>query len=914
MRHYCKLFMGVVLSFSFIISDNTRSFVNENNTISQKNYSYDHLGNNDISTLYDSLINKDVDLYQTDYYANYYFKNLKENFGNNVYGTCTYVAMGMLLSFYDSYWDDAFIPEVYDIKAEFQSNVQPDADFELIPLDTNSPGIAFENSSLVDNLTIDEYIDLTSQKSNTYFQFKLIELAKTYFGSEKFDSSINPLGLNHSELIGFLSNYLYDYISKPLSDVSIESNNGSNNDIRLFTINKIKNGIPVLLRAKKPNSNDGHAMIAYDYDTEKNEIYVHTGWRKESDNTALTHASLTDLGYSELWDATTIEPKNKYEFPMNYHSSSGFNLCSSNYAFPRDIELIAGDYRDTPPTYKWKSLFKEKWNMQHNPYIELSILKNTKYSLFTISNIQKNEYTLSMNQWHDVLANTPGNTYYVYLRLNSKTYPYFDEIWSRKLLNKSNEYLITPNINPDEYGFADAYPTDNATRNEFIQHNINGLSFKTRRYRTGYIHNEYIVMSPIRSGINEAFIEYEFLTPISTIDVELSHWRSASYEWLRSDSGTATIDAYINNQWITQFDMLDPTNNLPVNRVSPKHYIINFDTPVYNFRFRSTSNQVNSNNDNRGRICIGNIALYPDTTHSNVSDKSSSFSNAVPIGFEDTVIENYQNSNDIDYYVYTANYTNYFQFNIQSMWTLDCLSKIEIFKENDFINPLYSYTNQNSITGDILSSVPELYGEQGDRFYFKVYKINTSYNNELSSYYAKITSANYADCDSSEFVSKEYVSSLKYVYNGTNSIYVYFDDTAYETNNAGLTYKSIVLDAMEIWNKVGRIQWIEVTNKSQADTIVYSYYEENVNTVAYYNSIYYKANNEVFSGELYMNKYHMESYSYNVNLFACVHELGHGLGLNHINYNGTRNIMNEYVGEYTKLGQGDLAAYRYLWG
>lgn len=914
MKHHCKFWVGIILSFSFIISGNTQVFACGHNTILQEKYSYDHLGNNDIDMLYNSLLNKDTDLYQTDYYANYYFKNLEENFGNNVYGTCTYVAIGMLLSFYDSYWDDTFIPETYDIKAEFQSNIEADADFELIPFNVSSPGIAFENSNLVANLTSSEYINLISQSSNTYFQFKLIELAKSYFGNEKFDSSVNPFGLNHSELIGFLSNYLYNYISKTVNDVLIETNNGSVNEVKTFTINKIKNGIPVLLRARKSNSNVGHAMIAYDYDITKNEIYVHTGWRRESDNTALTHASLTDLGYSELWDATTIEPKNSYEFPMNYHSSNGSNLCSSNYAFPRDIEIVAGNYRDNPPTYKWKSLFKEKWNTQHNPYIEFSILKNTKYNFLTISNIQKNEYALSMNQWRDVLVNTPGNTYYVYLRLNSKTYPYYDDIWSRKLFNKSNEYFITPNINPDEYGFADAYPTDNSTKNEFIQHNINGLVFKTRRYRTGYIHNEYIVMSPIRSGINEAFIEYEFLTPISSIDVELSHWRNASYEWLRRDSGTATIDAYINNQWITQFDMLESTNELPVDRTNPKRYIIEFDRPVYNFRFRSTSNQVNTNNDNRGRICIGNIALYPDTAHSNVYDKSSSFSNAVPIGFEDTIIENYQNNNDIDYYVYTANYTNYFQFNIQSMWSLDCLSQIEIFKENNFVNPLYSYTNQDSITGDNLSNIPELYGEQGDRFYFKVYKINTSYNNELSSYYAKITSANYADCDSSEFVNKGYISSLKYVYNGTNNIYVYFDDTAYETNNAGLTYKSIVLDAMRIWNKVGKIQWIEVANEKQADTKVYSYYDDNVNTVAYYSSIYYTQSEEVFRGEFYMNKYYMQSYNYNMNLFTCVHELGHGLGLGHIDYDGTRNVMNSYVGTYEKLGCGDLAAYRYLWG
>ena len=53
---------------------------------------------------------------------------------------------------------------------------------------------------------------------------------------------------------------------------------------------------------------------------------------------------------------------------------------------------------------------------------------------------------------------------------------------------------------------------------------------------------------------------------------------------------------------------------------------------------------------------------------------------------------------------------------------------------------------------------------------------------------------------------------------------------------------------MRIWNKVGKIQWIEVANEKQADTKVYSYYDDNVNTVAYYSSIYYTQSEEVFRG------------------------------------------------------------------
>lgn len=51
-------------------------------------------------------------------YANFrdsYFDNLTKNFGKNYKGSCGYVALGMFLSYYDTYFDDSLIPEAFDI-------------------------------------------------------------------------------------------------------------------------------------------------------------------------------------------------------------------------------------------------------------------------------------------------------------------------------------------------------------------------------------------------------------------------------------------------------------------------------------------------------------------------------------------------------------------------------------------------------------------------------------------------------------------------------------------------------------------------------------------------------------------------------------------------------------------------------
>ena len=912
MKKFYNYLFGLLLATNYLVVS-MPPYHEDNNFIShEENISYAKIGDSDVNNLYNSLVAQQSDVIIDDYYAGVYFNNLNSNFGNNAYGSCTYVSIGMLLSFYDSYWDDSFIPEQYDVNAYFQSTLQQNADFEFPPFDVDSPGIMFESNSLVSNLNMNEYLNVVSNNSNTYFQFKLIQLGKSLFGNEKFDNSTNPLGMTHSELISFLNYYLFTYRSMSSSNVLITSENSNSLMVRNYTISKIRDGIPVILRAKKiGTSNSGHSFIAYDYDENNNEIYVHTGWRDEMADTALTHVSLSDLGYTDLWDATTIEPQTDYAYPKNYLSSNGSSICSSNYIFPQSIRITAGNHRDEPPTYEWKSLCQERWSAQYNPYFKLSILKNNKQILFSITTNNK-EYTLSNSQWNNVLNIDPGNYYYVYLELVSNSYFYWDDYWSIESFSKPKDFSSNITyINPDEYGFADAYPTDTNTENNYITHNVRGVSFETRRYRTGYIHNEYIVMSPIRNGINRAFIEYKFATPIEKIEVELSHWREYSSEGLNSDNGTATIDAYIDGNWITKFDMLSSAAKLSIDRTNPKFYTINFGTPVYNFRFYSTSNNINTNNNNRGRICIGTLAVFPWSQ--NVSDKSSTFSNAQSITFESSYVESFQTSTDIDYFKYYADYTNYIQFNIQSMWNSG-LCNIDVYSSANLFTPIYSYTNQDSILGSNITNIPAIYAEQGTTYYFKISQYDETLYHSKSFYTATVLSGNYADCDSSQFLNKGYVSSLKYVYNGSNNIYVYFDESAYETTNSGITYKSIVLDAMAIWNDVGRIQCVEVDNKNQADTIVYSYYDSSDNWVAYYNSIYYTSSNEVFSGTLNMNKYRMNSYDYAKNLFACVHELGHGLGLGHINYNGIKNVMNSYVGSYTKLGQGDLAAYRYLWG
>lgn len=562
-----------------------------------------------VSSLFNSLSTGTTDdLLIDDYYEGVYFSNLRENFGNNILGSCSYVSIGMILSFYDSYWSDSFIPEACDAEPTSVFTTYPSADFSFPSFYAESPGVLFEPTSEISSLSLEEYLLYASAHSNTYFQCELISLSQSYFGEAKFEDDENPFGMTFADMLGFLGYYLYDYRSFNTSQITISSCNESNS-VRTYAINKIKSGIPVILGFES-STLGGHSFIAYDYDEANDEIYVHTGWRDEDSGKTLSHVSLSSTGFTSFCYAISLDVSMPSTFSYNYHSTLGEDGSARNIVFPQDIEMASGNYRDELPTFKWKSIYKERWIETYNPYFDLSILNLSSYQIFRIDGITSKGRTLTAEQWNTVL-DTSSNVYYAYIELDSDTYAYLDEYYAKKGFNKPLEYNQLPQIKPNEYGFDDAYPNDDSIKNNFISHTAShGFAFETRRFRTGYIHNEYIVMSPISSGFQEAFIEYRFSYAVTRIDVELAHWRPTSHEWLTSSTGEASVQYYWEDGWVDKLDLLSSETALPTDRNSHTFYKLEFDNPVYRVRFYAETFSANTNDSNRGRICIGNMAFY----------------------------------------------------------------------------------------------------------------------------------------------------------------------------------------------------------------------------------------------------------------------------------------------------------------
>lgn len=167
-----------------------------------------HLGEQQIDVLFNNLIQiQNKNIYQKDNYCSYYFSNLNENMANNLYGSCAYTSMSMLLSFYDTYWNDSIINSSYDVTTNFNIS-DGTRDYCYAPINVSSPGIKFESKNLFNNIDIGEYISLTETYKDEYFQFKLFDLAKKCFNSPNLN---NDLGLDNIKIKQLFDYYLYDY-------------------------------------------------------------------------------------------------------------------------------------------------------------------------------------------------------------------------------------------------------------------------------------------------------------------------------------------------------------------------------------------------------------------------------------------------------------------------------------------------------------------------------------------------------------------------------------------------------------------------------------------------------------------------------------------------------------------------------
>lgn len=307
------------------------------------------------------------------YLANYFYR--LSDFGYNSVGTCMYIALSMILTYYDCYWDDNLVADSY-----FSSNSLSNHAMHEKYDDCTSPGpierinpylnALYEQHYLLDKASAwSQYLGQSNKYIDNSLQAYLINLFQTEIrttdtGGLSEDDGVNLLNkyleVRDNENSAFSDaywnveeqNYLdyvktilgEDYTPEEYAQAVIEGRlidvaNYSNNLMQTVK-NSIQAGQPVLLSIYSPSTTTEeamrHAAVGYAYDEETDTIYVHCGWENASCIAFDKIADFPDLTGNTreeyLIGFIVLEPVGEHVHSNNYIFSDYSNgVCSCQF-------------------------------------------------------------------------------------------------------------------------------------------------------------------------------------------------------------------------------------------------------------------------------------------------------------------------------------------------------------------------------------------------------------------------------------------------------------------------------------------------------------------------------------------------------------------------------------------------------
>ena len=298
------------------------------------NNDVDNITEDNLEILFGSHIpTNEPTLYQTQYYATHYFNNLSTNYGNNYIGSCSYVSLAMLLSYYDSYWDDSIIgnndnyqiydePSVFSTITSLSSISSPGIknDGYLNANKLNAINAAKPSNEQQSELSFTQYYEVVEDNSYNHFHLKLIELGRVSKICEIYEFfNINPYGLGRIGRQNLIEHYLYTYRNFESENIWYEC---VTTNVEEYIIDNVSQGVPVLMAVAYADGG-GHAFIVYDYDPNTGKLYGHMGWGSN-----LTHIDISSMGYLYIKNAATIKINTNHSHSNNYKDSYGNTYCS----------------------------------------------------------------------------------------------------------------------------------------------------------------------------------------------------------------------------------------------------------------------------------------------------------------------------------------------------------------------------------------------------------------------------------------------------------------------------------------------------------------------------------------------------------------------------------------------------------
>lgn len=222
----------------------------------------------------------------------------------NEKGTCAYVALAMLLSYYDTRVNDDIVPDKYILKG-----------YATTPYDFYShiPGNQiYHYNKPIDN----DYINELENNLEKDIQAKMLNNVKNAKGEYKFGIRDELYDVAMKGIIGSNIKYKHNTYGQRM----FESDQDANNRLKKQAIEIIKQGRPVITFAyqkKQDNKKIGyHAVVSYDYN-KYGDLISNFGWANPNGGSnSYTRKSFADMNYNYVDTILDLD------FTINLHKHS----------------------------------------------------------------------------------------------------------------------------------------------------------------------------------------------------------------------------------------------------------------------------------------------------------------------------------------------------------------------------------------------------------------------------------------------------------------------------------------------------------------------------------------------------------------------------------------------------------------
>ena len=220
-----------------------------------------------------------------------FFENTVNNMGYNVWGSCGFIALEMILKYYDLYLNDNVVPEIYDQEYEVDYQINYNTSFssniDIVEGDFISEKTTYLNYGYSN--IFQDYLNFIDSYYQEYFHLYLLK--------ESIDPDNQYVNLDNAANFGINLMDLGDFANGYLSENEISCNvnhyiPSGTSDFLTYIKNKIDSGVPVILKLVDTDSEGNyifHGVVAYDYSG--STIYFNDGYGIN------THCTIEELGF-----------------------------------------------------------------------------------------------------------------------------------------------------------------------------------------------------------------------------------------------------------------------------------------------------------------------------------------------------------------------------------------------------------------------------------------------------------------------------------------------------------------------------------------------------------------------------------------------------------------------------------------